>query len=169
MTMFAQSTAVIPPAGRSAAPPHGGAAYFRGSSRVIIAAGAGLVIAIALLAGLASLGLHEYALREAERETATLSNVLARHTERTVQAANVILESALERAERTDLADPDALAALQVSFRRQVDAAPQIRSLLVFDRDGRAVVNSVQHPPRATTPRTASISSPTASGRTSAC
>jgi diguanylate cyclase (GGDEF)-like protein len=82
-------------------------------------------------------------LSEKQVATSNMAHALAQHAENTVKVADTLLLGMVERIE-TDGTGAAALARLQKFLRAAADELPALHVLVVFDADGRQLVNS--HP-----------------------
>ena len=133
---------------RGSAAGRNGAGPARHASNALLAASTLLVLAIAGFAALTISLLRDDALETASNHLENVAELHVRHASRTVQAIDVLLGAAVERAETLGLEDAARRWELHAILHRQAEAAPQIRALLVVDALGRAVVDSAALPPR---------------------
>jgi signal transduction histidine kinase len=113
----------------------------------------GSVVMGALVLGVTGHGIfqaREAALRHAQETVRTLAHSLAEHASRTLEAVNLALQNAEYGVEA---AGPNLdREALHAMLRHRAEASQHVRSIFVFDAEGRPIVESGTHPPRPLDP-----------------
>jgi diguanylate cyclase (GGDEF)-like protein len=117
----------------------------------------GLLVALAVLGGAAAAvwSAREQAFAQATREVDNLSYLLADHTERGLQAADMAMGAVLERARAEGaLENPAAFRgwaeslATHWALRARADALPHVDALFLTDHAGTLIASSRFHPSR---------------------
>ncbi|MBM3489373.1 MAG: hypothetical protein FJX68_02825 [Alphaproteobacteria bacterium] len=120
----------------------------RHTSNALLAAGVALMLAIGGIATLVIALLRQDALEYAHNHLDAVAELHARHAARAIQAVDLALEAAAERAETLGLSDAARRREMHGILRKRASEAPQIRALLIIDAQGRAIVDSAAEPPR---------------------
>ena len=120
----------------------------RGIRRQTLMVGALAVACVFAVAGAFVVHLHTQAVDAAEHELNRLSAVLAEQTARTLQSADLILESAEERLNVAELEQGRELDTTYLMLNDKVRGSPQIRQMTVIGSDGTVLVSSRFFPPR---------------------
>ena len=117
-------------------------------SRLLRLTGAGVAVAALALAAAQAWFLYSERLRQESAQLTSLATVLAEHTERAVQGADLILRGAAGRLEREDFDAPDFAATVHAFLLGRRSGVPLLRGALVLDRAVRSVGDSTSPVPR---------------------
>ncbi|MFC4159321.1 PAS domain S-box protein [Chitinimonas lacunae] len=108
-----------------------------------------LSVVAAALTAYAAYALRSQILHQTERELGNLSYVLTGQTRNTVQSVDLLLQATIERlSEDQQLRREWTSPALYDHFRQRIVGVPQVRELLLADRNGRVIGHSLTATPQ---------------------
>jgi signal transduction histidine kinase len=119
--------------------------FMRESSRLLIAAGAALVLGTIAAACFFAWQLHDRALDDAKRSLANLTIVLAEQTTRSFQAVDIVLRELQDRVIHDGIATPEAFRerlgsqSIHAYLQEKVNSLPQADAVILNDADGQLV------------------------------
>lgn len=107
-----------------------------------MAAGVLLVALIIATAVSSIIWLHDRTLNDAETRLSQLTVVIAEQVERALESVDGVMQVTVDRVAKADIHDPEARDAIHTYLKQQTINLPQLRNVLVIDREGNRIVDS---------------------------